>query len=106
MYLRSPEEGQKYNSHLIMVILNYLARDESTNASLNGTSAKIWPFFENRLIRDALAIPKFGNSPLGRSLFDPRYPAVVVKGAFLNSKMEEFDPKPDRPEILHNCGYV
>ena len=106
MYLHSPEKGQEYNSYLIELIRIYLVRDRHTEASIHRASAKIWPFFENHMLQDALAVPKWRHSPLGRSVFDPRYPVVVVKGAFLNSEMQEFDPKPDRPERLHRDGYV
>jgi hypothetical protein len=106
MYLQSAEIGEEYNSYLIKVIREHLIRDANTEASLNGTSVKIWPFFETRLLRGALEVPEWRDSPMGQSVFDPRYPILTVKGAFLNSELQEFDPKPHRAVELQRTGYT
>ena len=106
MYLRSPDLGKKYNKFALELLLNYLLRDANTRTSLTGGSAKIWPFFENHMIRNALIIPKWQNSPMGLSIFDPRYPVFSVKGAFFNKELQEFDPKRHRDQQLHDTGYT
>lgn len=107
--------GKCYNDITIRYIVEQLRTAATANpfwasvlanASLTYPSAKLWAFFENQMIRDALIVAKWSNSPMGLSIFDSRYPVFILKGAFVNLEGKEHDPKPDRSQRLHDEGYV
>ena len=117
MYWHGANVGAAFNRYVVGALFDALnGNSKSTRSrvftalracSLKHEHAKIWPFFEKAFLEKGhLVVPNWCADAPGARIFDPAYPAFVVKGAFLNDTGEDGPFKVCRSEELHKFGFT
>ena len=117
MYWHDAKVGAAFNRYVVAALFDALDGNSKSKrspvftalraCSLKHEHAKIWPFFEKTFLEKGhLVVPNWCADVPGARIFDPAYPAFVVKGAFLNDTGEEGPFKACRSEELHKCGFT
>lgn len=114
MYWHCKDLGADFNEFVVRSLVDELGKNSKVmrsdlfssflkSTSLKHNEAKIWPFFEDRfLAKGRLTVSRW--TERGIRIFDPAYPALVVKGAFLNKRGQIHKVKCNRSQDIHNTG--